>query len=556
MFNQKHILVVDDNEINREMLEMMLSEEYDIITAENGQEALDILRNSSVEISIILLDIIMPVMDGYAFLDEIKKDDELSLIPVIVMTQADAVEDEIAALTHGATDYVRKPYTIQVVKHRVASIINLRETAAMVNQFMYDRLTGMYTKEYFYKKVREILDENPDTNYAIACSNIENFKFYNDVFGRKTGDKLLIEAANVFRREAGPDAVCCRYAADRFLAFAESENEETVSIRLNNAISDVRMELLEDMIVDVGVYNITDRGVTIEQMCDRVFLAVDSIKGVYDRNVVIYNDELRNRLLREKSITEAVETAMEEEQFAVYFQPKYDLKTGEMVGAEALARWIHPEWGFMSPGEFIPLFEKNGFIKKFDEYIRDVTCRKIREWIEKGYSMVPVSVNVSRANVYSARFADGFCKMMKKYNLDPMYLHIEITESAYTENVEQIVSAVKNLRENGFRIELDDFGQGYSSLSVLSEMPLDVMKLDMGFVRSNLDRDDDNGIIGDVVNMAHRMSMKVVAEGVETLEQANQLEAMGCDFAQGYYFSRPVSADDFEKLLIERKCIK
>ena len=170
--------------------------------------------------------------------------------------------------------------------------------------------------------------------------------------------------------------------------------------------------------------------------------------------------------------------------------------------------------------------------------------------------MVPVSVNVSRANVYSARFADGFCKMMKKYNLDPMYLHIEITESAYTENVEQIVSAVKNLRENGFRIELDDFGQGYSSLSVLSEMPLDVMKLDMGFVRSNLDRDDDNGIIGDVINMAHRMSMKVVAEGVETLEQANQLEAMGCDFAQGYYFSRPVSADDFEKLLIERKCIK
>ena len=193
---KQQILIVEDNELNRAILSELLSNDYKILEAENGQEALHILEQEKESINLILLDVMMPVMDGYTFLDIIKKDPELSLIPVIVMTQGDSEADEIAALKHGANDFVPKPYRPQIIKHRVASLIKLRETAAMVNQFQYDRLTGLYTKEFFYRKVRECLDANPEKEYTIVCSNLENFKLYNDTFGREEGDRLLMKGAS------------------------------------------------------------------------------------------------------------------------------------------------------------------------------------------------------------------------------------------------------------------------------------------------------------------------------------------------------------------------
>ena len=207
MLRQKQILVVEDNLINREMLKEILSGQYLVLEAENGLEALRILQQHRDDIALILLDMIMPVMDGYAFLDRIKADSELALIPVIVMTQNDSKDDEIAALAHGATDFVPKPYRPQVILHRVASIIKLRETAAMVNLLQYDRLTGLYTKEFFYRKVRERLDENPDEAYTLVCSNIENFKLYNDIFGMDAGSRLLQGIAAQMQAGVGEDGI-------------------------------------------------------------------------------------------------------------------------------------------------------------------------------------------------------------------------------------------------------------------------------------------------------------------------------------------------------------
>ena len=196
---QKQILIVEDNMLNREILKEILSDAYTVLEAENGQEALDVLRDHADDIAVILLDVMMPVMDGFTFLDRIKADDRLSLIPVIIMTQSDSEADEVAALAHGATDFVPKPYRPQVILHRVASIIKLRETAAMVNLFQYDRLTGLFSREFFYKKVRERLREDPEGEYSIVCSNIVNFKLYNDSFGVEEGDRLLREAADAMR---------------------------------------------------------------------------------------------------------------------------------------------------------------------------------------------------------------------------------------------------------------------------------------------------------------------------------------------------------------------
>ena len=546
---KQQILIVEDNELNRAILSELLSNDYKILEAENGQEALHILEQEKESINLILLDVMMPVMDGYTFLDIIKRDPELSLIPVIVMTQGDSEEDEIAALEHGANDFVPKPYRPQVIKHRVASLIKLRETAAMVNQFQYDRLTGLYTKEFFYRKVKERLDANPEKEYTILCSNLENFKLYNDTFGRKAGDRLLVEAAEIFRKRVDEEDICCRYSADRFLCLREKEKEKAgrdcfIKARKNN-----RSELLGNLSVNLGIYEITDRSISVEQMCDRALLVVDTIKGMYHQYVAVYDDRIRNKLLREQAITDSMEKALHEKQFTVYFQPKYSLRDDCMVGAEALVRWIHPEWGFMSPGEFIPLFEKNGFIRHLDEYVWERVCEKLRDWKEKGYPLVPVSVNVSRADIYQAYLVENFGELIQKYQIDPSLLHLEITESAYTENPDQIIRTVAELRKQGFIIEMDDFGSGYSSLNMLSQMSLDILKLDMKFIRNEMEKPMEQSLLQDVINMAHRMHLNVVAEGVETEDQKKRLQTVGCDYAQGYFFAKPMQEGAFEKLL-------
>ena len=549
MVQKKRILIVEDNELNRAILGEILSGEYEVLEAENGQEALEVLRHHKDSIALILLDVMMPVMDGYTFLDQVKADRELSLIPVIVMTQSDGEEDEVSALAHGATDFVPKPYRPQVILHRVASLIKLRETAAMVNQFQYDRLTGLYSKEFFYQKVRERLDANDGRKYTITCSDIENFKLYNDTFGREAGDRLLQQNAANMQRLVGEDGICGRYGADCFLCLQEQERERADREKFFSAAYFQRPKKMENISIKWGVYEINDRSVPVEQMCDRALLAAKSVKGRYDEPFAVYDDALRGKLLREKAITDAMETALTEEQFTVYFQPKYSLNDNCMAGAEALVRWNHPEWGFMSPGEFIPPFEKNGFIPRLDQYVWEKVCRQLRVWQEGGYPVVPVSVNVSRVDVYQGHLVETILALTQKYGVDPAYLHLEITESAYAENPGQIISTVEELRKLGFIIEMDDFGSGYSSLNMLSQMTLDILKLDMKFIQSELSKPVEQSILNDVITMAHRMYLSVVAEGVETREQVERLRAVGCDYVQGYYFAKPMPATEFEELL-------
>lgn len=549
MLPQKKILVVEDNLLNREMLVDILADYYLVLEAGNGQEALEILKEHQDDIALILLDIVMPVMDGFTFLDSIKKDSELSLIPVIVMTQSENENDEVDALTHGATDFVPKPYRAQVILHRVASIIKLRETAAMVNQFKYDRLTGLYSREFFYQQVQKCLWDNPDREYDLVCSNIENFKLYNDAFGVPAGDRLLKNIADIFQKEVGENGICGRFDADRFICLQNrTDDNKDWDILIKN-YQEAPLDNMKNVVMKWGIYEINDRTVPVEQMCDRALLAVNSIKGQYNNYFAVYDDSLRSKLLREQAITNVMETALDEEQFSIYFQPKYNLRDDSMVGSEALVRWIHPQMGFLSPGEFIPLFEKNGFITRMDHYVWEKTCSYLKEWKEKGYPIMPVSVNVSRADVYQPDLPVTLYNIVKKYDLDPAYLHLEITESSYMEDPEQLISTVEKLRNLGFIIEMDDFGSGYSSLNMLNQMKLDILKLDMKFIQSETAKPLDQGILRFVVELARWMNLSVVAEGVETRAQLERLRTIGCDYVQGYFFSRPLPVDEFEELL-------
>ena len=546
---KKHILIVEDNELNRAILHDILEDEYDVLEAENGQVALDILKEYKENISLILLDVMMPVMDGYIFLDRLKEEGELSLIPVIVMTQGDSEEDEISALSHGATDFVPKPYRPRVILHRAASLIKFRETAALINQFQYDQLTGLYSKEFFYRKVREKLEENPEKEYCIISTNVENFKLYNDAFGRRAGDLLLQEGARDIIKTVGNDSISGRYGADRFMVLAEKNCEEKeLEFYFTDAVEN-RPEKLKNVILKWGVYEITDRTVPVDQMCDRALLAADSIKGKYNQHVAFYDDTLREKLMREKAITDIMDTALVEGQFIVYLQPKYDLKKDCMAGAEALVRWIHPEWGFMSPGEFIPLFEKNGFIPNLDQNIWRQVCAKIREWKKKGYPSLPVSVNVSRADVYQLDLEKVLVELTKEYGIHPSELHLEITESVYAEDPSRIIHTVNRLRDQGFIIEMDDFGSGYSSLNMLNQMRMDILKLDMMFIRNEMKKPMEQSILRYIIDMSHGLGLRVVAEGVETLEQLERLRAFGCDYIQGYYYAKPMPISEYEELL-------
>jgi len=549
---KRKVLVVEDNRINRMILSGILASEYQVLEAENGQEALNVLKECGEEISLILLDILMPVMDGYTFLSHVKADPAYSSIPVIVITQSDGESDEVTALSHGAADFVAKPYKPQVILHRVASIINLRETSAMIHMIQYDRLTGLYSKEFFYQQAREILIQHPDKEYDIICSDIVNFKLINDIFGIQAGDQLLCGVADLYLRTVGEEGICGHFNADQFACLFERrfDYSEEMFGSWNDQIN--TLPYAKNIVMKWGVYSITDRTVPIEQMCDRALLAARSLKAQYGKYYAVYDDELRSRLLREQAITDSMEPALEQGQFVIYLQPKYRIKDNQLAGAEALVRWIHPEWGFQSPAQFIPLFERNGFITKLDQYVWRQSCAIMRQWDDKGYPLASVSVNVSRADIYNADLSGTLMKIVQEYGLSPSRLHLEITESAYTEDPGQIVETVGHLRDLGFVIEMDDFGSGYSSLNMLNDMPVDVLKLDMKFIQSETAKPASQGILRFIMELARWMKLSVVAEGVETLEQLERLRDIGCDYVQGYYFAKPMPCDEFEPLVKEQ----
>ena len=426
----------------------------------------------------------------------------------------------------------------------------LREKLSEQYQFKYDRLTGLYSKEFFYQKAQEILEQNPEKPYHIICSDIENFKLFNDLLGVAAGDQLLCEIAREGKDYIGDRGICGRLGADRLMCLCEGKPEYTEEMFRNftNRINSLSVKE-NNVVIKWGIYEITDRTVPVEQMCDRAFLAAERMKGQYRKNFAYYDDELRSKLLREQAITEAMESALEKEQFAIYLQPKYSLDGETLAGAEALVRWNHPELGFISPGEFIPLFEKNGFIPQLDQYVWEKVCALLEAWKKKGYPVFPVAVNVSRADVYQIDIVDVLGKMVQKYHLSPANLHLEITESAYTENANQIIRTVDQLREHGFVIEMDDFGSGYSSLNMLNQMKLDILKLDMKFIQSEISKPLEQGILRFIVGLARWMNLSVVAEGVESREQLERLREIGCDYAQGDFLSRPMPVQEFEKLL-------
>lgn len=442
---------------------------------------------------------------------------------------------------------------------KVIGTINLVDAEITVRQKLKDRaevdvLTGLHNKDSFYQKTREMLMENPGRKYIIVCIDIERFRMINDLFGMEEGDRLLKFVGQQLKlripREFGTVG---RLSVDVF-AMCLPDIDEQADIIVGEFRDQLKAYELEfDINIALGFYKIDDRKIPINFMCDRAIMALKTVKGNYLKHYAFYDETLRNEMLEEQNILNDMETALKKKQFEVYYQPVYSLSTGKIVSAEALVRWRHPEKGLLSPNSFLPLFEHNGFVTKLDTYVWENVCKRIQLWKKLGRPIYPISVNVSRVHLYDSNFCGELLALIQRYEIEPCLLKLEITESAYTENEKQLLYIMNQLQCSGFEILMDDFGSGYSSLNMLKDVPVDVLKIDMRFISGVEVSTRAGSILASVIQMARRLKLPVIAEGVETREQAEYLRLIGCDSAQGYYFSRPIPIQEFEKLLLDNK---
>ena len=551
---KRHILVADDEFINRELLENILSDEYDVLKAEDGEMAYEMIRQNRNTLSLILLDLIMPKMTGLELLSRISEEPDLKGIPVIVLTSDH--DSEVESLRNGAYDFIPKPYPQpDVIKARVSRSIELAENRQIISATERDELTGLYTIEYFYRYGSQFDKYYPNAEMDALCFDVNHFHVLNERFGTEKGDEILKHIAErletVFADKA---SFVCRKTADTFLVYCSHRDHDEYA-KIVDQIAEIGEDLHTSLKMRVGVYSCCDKKLDIHLRFGRAKIASDKIRNNYTVSVSDFDEALVDAELFAEQLVEEFPKALEEKQFLVYFQPKFDIRGDKPVlsSAEALVRWIHPSLGMISPGAFIPLFEGDGLIAKLDEYVWRRTAEKIADWKARLGISVPVSVNLSRADLYDPELVDTMEKIIRESGISRDDLYLEITESAYVSDSSQMVDRVKALREHGFFIEMDDFGSGYSSLNMISELPIDALKLDMKFIRTAFEKKNDTRMISIVIDIADYLKVPVIAEGVETEEQYLELKRLGCAIIQGYYFSKPVPADEFERFLNDKK---
>ena len=543
------VLVVDDQEINRDALGIILEDDYDVIYAQNGKEALNAMHEHIDELVIVLLDLMMPVMDGFEVLETVRNDEDLRKIPIIVLTSDKSAE--LRALQMGAADFITKPFDAhEVILARVGRIIELSEGRKLISSAETDKLTGLYNRNFFFEYADRLYRYHKDRHMDAIVLNIEQFHSINDLNGRQFGDRVLKtlgEEIKAFMNETV--GIASRFEADRFAIYCVGQNDyKSLLKRFQDKLDEQFPEVNVHLRMGVKLWAEDTEPVV---MFDRARAACNMTRGDYQNPLMIYSEEMRLKELMNRRLLNDLRLAVEENQLIVYYQPKYDIQCNppRLISAEALIRWKHPELGMIAPGDFIPLFEKNGLISVVDSFVWKQAAKQISLWREKYGFTLPVSVNLSRVDIFDPALTDKLVELVRDYDLKFDDLKLEVTESSYTDNAKMLLELIHNLRTMGFEVEMDDFGAGYSSLNMLSDMPIDVLKMDMKFVRNIEQSETDLLLVKLIIDIARYMNLEVVAEGVENNKQLSLLQDAGCNVVQGFYFSRPLPPEEFEKLI-------
>lgn len=547
---RKKILIIEDNSINRNILIEFLKKDYDILEAENGLVGLDMLFYNYREISAVILDLYMPIIDGFEFLKKIHSNPILSSIPVLVATSTGENNDEEKSLSMGAADFVTKPYNAAVVKMRLSRLIKMKDESAIYSISEYDTLTGFYTKEAFCHHIDFLINTAPEKNYDIVVSNIDNYHYIEQFYGRDTGLEVIKKTAKAINESDIPALIYGRVGDNIFAGFGEHVENFSEEYFSRQIIKIGEYSPIENTQVKFGIYQNVNKKCSSYELLNRAISAIENIDRQYGSNIGYYNKKIIEKQAKENAMESAFESAIEKEDFEVWFQPKYSAITKKITGAEALIRWRDKKGKLIPPGDFIPLFEKDGLIPVLDEYVFKKVCIYQKQRQNAGKKIVPVSVNLSRGSLFRKDFVKNYIKTANKIGITPSLVPIEITESMALKSI-SFKAFAEALINEGFSLHMDDFGAGYSSLASLQILRFDMIKLDKSLI-DFIGTPGGESLIKHTIAFAKESGMSVTAEGVETKAQLEFLQKIGCDYIQGYFFSPPVSKDDFEKLLEEQ----
>lgn len=688
---KKSLLVVDDEQINRLMLEEIFKNDFDVMLADSGEKAISMLRYYGVGISVVLLDIMMKGVDGFEVLRVVRSNPELESIPVIVVSATDESKTGLKAIEMGATDFLTKPIDSTLIQLRVKSAISkaeneqlriqnsylklqsdeearyrmvLESTGTAVieydvarNVFVYDKsinkyisgnyngrnlfdalmedevadksdidtlksvifglvanekeqearldillatpkkakrwfsaqifkrgggnslqqrllitltdvtdeiqanfllreraerdpLTKLYNRETFMQKVAERVKNSKANDYALIYFDIDRFKSINELFGHAEGDKFLCEVAQRLIDAIGDKGLFCRISADNFAVCAPYETHALRHALLVDCKGYLdRYNQFFSVSASFGIYLINNPDLPVETMLDYAVIAQKTIKGGYNLTYAYFDETMYTKELLEREYVGIMKQALQSEQFEVYYQPQYNHSTCEMIGAEALIRWNYPNRGLISPVVFVPIFERNGFITEIDKFVLKKVCEYLQNRINSHKLVVPISVNLSRVSLYRTNICQEIKEIFDSYEIPTYLINFEITESAFTKETNKMEEIVLTLQGYGFKVEMDDFGSGYSSLNALNDITVDVLKLDMRFLTGKDDKGRSGNILMSVIRMAKWLNMSVIAEGVENRTQADYLESIGCSLIQGYLYAKPMPKEEFNILL-------
>ena len=550
---RKSILVVEDNKINCNILANIVKDNYIVFIAHNGQEALEQLDKHCEEISVIILDIIMPVMDGFEFL-KIKNANKLfKFIPTIVLTGDVSTESELKALKLGASEFVSKPYVPSLIVQRIKNLIELKETSSSLNQLQKDLLTGVYNKQTFSEKASyKIKESNENFNFIIV--GIKNYKLISDLFGVEICDNTIKKIAVIlYGYVSNHNGLLGKYSGSSFIVMLDGKNDMLFDFM--EYIDDNNSDIIKkfDINIKFGVYQSSyDNVVDIDSICNFASVTYNSLNENSYEKYKFFDSSIIERVRAEHEINNDIIEAIQNQDIYAEFQPKYNLETKEVVGFEALSRWNHPKRGLLLPDFYIPILERNNRIFMMDIVIWESACQRIVRNREIFNIEIPISINVSKIDILNKYFLETLLGFCQKYHIKTKLLHLEITETVYMSNKDYLEDILFQLKSYGFIIEMDDFGKGYSSLVSLYTLPFDVIKLDMGFLAT----EGNYEIVKFIIDMAKSLKLGLIAEGISTLENEEYLCNNGCTIGQGYFFSKSLKSSEMDKMLFKIRGIK
>lgn len=573
MAEQSTILIVDDELISRSTVEMLLAGEgYKLVFAENGRDALE--KANQFIPDLMLLDVLMPDMNGYQVCQQLRANPRLAELPIVMLTALDDRNSRILGLEMGADDFMSKPFDGAELRARVRTITRLNryrrlvETADQLSYLSnYDVLTGLPNRHLLIERIKsallhmKILDDSDDKhNLSLFSLDLDGFQVINESFGHEIGDKLLYEVSQRLLRNLASRSTIARISGDKFVIVQElgATPAKEASALAKKLLESLNKPFLLDnhevfITASIGISIYPVDGDEALDLLKNAETAMFRAKGQGKNNSQFFAAEMNTATFKRLIMENQLRKVLERNELRLYYQPQVELRSGRIIGLEALVRWQHPELGLLTPNHFINLAEESGLIIPMGEWILNTAAEQNKQWQALGLPKMRVAVNLSSRQFQQNNLLQSIKNALEVTQLDPEYLELELTESVLFEEGRDKKSktVLHELREMGIHIAIDDFGTGYSSLSYLKRFPVDVLKIDRSFIQDICTDNDDAAITSAIIAMAHSLQIQVIAEGVETSEQLALLHLRGCEVVQGYLFSPPLAVEAITDLLVK-----